>query len=205
MADIKIDRSLFTRQLLAIPRNRDVAEKIVNEYVSNEVNEARVDFLVELDKHEVTKEIKAGPDAANTSGLLGGVGNLFSFIGFGSNKEPIKVLKSLFMKKTGVTKVKLQSASKGRFIVQTNIPSREEVFEKTPIPWEKGRSWLDGIEKGISGLGKYRFGIPEAEVLKSRSRVALQGKKKLRSGNFRPTSYFTELYNRFLKRLYTKR
>lgn len=205
MADVKINRSLFTRQLLAIPRNRDVAEKIVNEYVSNEVNEARVDFLVELDKHKVTQEIKAGPEAKNITGSLGGVGNLFSFIGFERGEEPIKFLKSFFMKKKGVTKVKLQSASRGRFIIQTSIPSKQQIFEETSLHWEKGRSWLDGIEKGMSGLGQYRFGIPRDEMWKSRSRHALQGKKKLRSGNFKRMNYFTELYNKFLKRLYTKR
>ena len=36
--------------------------------------------LADFDRHPVTVEIEKGPDATNTSGTLGGVGNLFSFI-----------------------------------------------------------------------------------------------------------------------------
>ena len=209
MADVKINRSLLTRELVATPRNKKASMRIVTEAVEEVINEARVDFLVELENHEVSKEISAGPTANNTTGSLGGVGNLFSFIGFKAGEKPIEYLKSFFLKKSGVTKVTLQSATRGRFIVNTNIPSKEEIFERTSLHWDVGRSWLDGIEKGLSGLGQYKFGLDRLESYRSRSKTGLQLKPtsevKLRSGKFKRMSYFTELYNRYLKRLVSKR
>ena len=204
-ADVKISRNLLTRELVATTRNRNITGKLVGEFVEDAINDARVDFLVDLSNHKVSKEIEAGPSAKNSTGSLGGIGNLFSFIGFKREDTPIAFLKNLFSAKAGVRKIKLESISRGRFIITTNIPSKEEVFEKTPLEWEKGRSWLDAVEKGMSGLGQYRFGIPREEMWKSRSRHALQGKEELRSGNYRRMDYFSKLYNKFLKQFYTKR
>ena len=209
MADVKINRSLLTRELVATPRNKKASTRIVKDAVEEIINEARVDFLVELENHEVSKEISAGPEANNTTGSLGGVGNLFAFIGFKAGEKPIEYLKSFFLKKSGVTKVTLQSATRGRFIVDTNIPSKEEIFEKTSFHWELGRSWLDGIEKGISGLGQFKFGLDRLEKYRSRSKEGLQLKPtsevKLRAGKYKPRPYFSVLYNKYLKRLVSKR
>ena len=44
------------------------------------LNIAKKKLLEEFDQHEVTQEMKGGPDASNYSGSLGGYGNLFSLM-----------------------------------------------------------------------------------------------------------------------------
>jgi hypothetical protein len=202
-AKIKINKTQMLKEYLAQPKGRFAAAKVVQEEFEDILNEARIDFLVDLDTHPVSKEIEAGPDPSvkNTSGTLSGYGNLFSFIGFEKESDPVGYIKSLFFKKTGITKVRLQNAGKGRFLVETQIPTKEEIYSdpKTHIPWQPGRSWLDGIEKGISGFGWYYL----KKVFYSRSGEALQAKtdEPLREGKFKTTKYFSEIYNKFLRRI----
>ena len=54
----------------AVPR----IEKKLQQQVGN--------LLAAFEEHPVTKEIDAGPGSNNSSGTLGGYGNLFTFIGF---------------------------------------------------------------------------------------------------------------------------
>jgi hypothetical protein len=65
------------------------------------------------------------------------------------------------------------------------------------MPWEGGRSWLIDMEKGISGLGAYLY----RQYNKSRSGYGLQSNFDYKSTAFRPTRYFSFLYNKFLIRI----
>ena len=47
-------------------------------------------MLDEFLTHPVSVEILAGTEAQNSSGTLGGYGNLFSFIGFEKNDAPLE-------------------------------------------------------------------------------------------------------------------
>ena len=51
--------------------------------------------LADFDRHPVTRELKQGPDGANISGTLGGIGNLFSFIGFYSSDKPTDLVREV--------------------------------------------------------------------------------------------------------------
>ena len=53
----------------------------VKRIVNSEFNKIKEDLLREFNNHPVTKEIESGVDSLNSSGTLGGVGNLFTFIG----------------------------------------------------------------------------------------------------------------------------
>jgi len=217
MSNVRINRKMFTRQLYATARNREIAKKKVRSAVQEILNERRVEFLKNLDEHPVTKEIKAGPKPTvkNKTGLLGGYGNLFSFIGFPQGSDPIGYLKSFFVK-SRITRVSLTSISKGKFFIESDIPTKEEIYSdpETHIRWEPGRSWLDGIEQGISGLGQYIMarnqkdriaslktgGSGEAIQLKSKDGSSIQ----LRPGRMRPTAYFSRLYRNFIKSITRK-
>lgn len=199
---IKINKTEMLREYLAQPKGRFAAAKLVQEEFEDVLNEARIDLLVDLDTHPVSKEIEAGANASvgNSSGLLRGYGNLFSFIGFEAGSNPVGYLKSFFLKKSGITDVKLQNAGKGRFLVKTQIPTLEEIHSdpQNHIPWQPGRSWLDGIENGISGFGWY---LSKNGKGRSGGGVQVSRKKPLRRGNFKPTKYFSVMYNKFLKRI----
>lgn len=139
--------------------------------------------------HPVTKEIEAGSGASNTSGTLGGYGNLFSYIGFSDSDNPIEVIRSLL--KNSIQISILPSDHKEmieNFVI--SLPSKAEIEEATPMPWAQGRSWVEGIEKGISGLGRY---IHSRNRSIGRSGSGAQAEGSVRSSSFRSTAYLSEL------------
>lgn len=149
----------------------------------------------EFDDHPVTREIQRGPDASNSSGTLGGIGNLFSFIGFNREANPIVPVRGL------INKIKLGKLSKvrddGIFSFTVDIPTRSEFESVSKMPWETGRSWLYDIERSISGLGQYLYG----KYSKSRSGSGAQSEKSVRSMGFKPVPYFSSMLENFIKRL----
>lgn len=144
--------------------------------------------------HPVTVEINAGPGSQNTSGTLGGQSNLFAFIGFGVGDDPIKPILDL------LEKCKYRDAGSSKngigidFIV--DLPEAEDIFQVTPMPWATGRSWARGIETGISGLGY----LLNKGGKSSRSGVAIQTEKKVRSGKFKNVPYISALLKKYEKK-----
>jgi len=142
-------------------------------------------MLDEFEDHPVTKEIEAGPSSSNTSKTLSGYGNLFTFIGFPSGYDALGEVRS----RLNQTILKKIGFSKGRLNFITTEPSREDLFKITKFSdfrndFEGSRSWLDGIETGISGLGFYLY-MSGKEFEKSRSGPAIQlkGGKKSKSAS----------------------
>jgi hypothetical protein len=167
---------LAKRELLLAAKNRveDIKESLIK------------DFLA----HPVTVEILAGPNSQNTSGLLGGRGNLFSFIGFSSGDSPIDPILSLF---ENIRSEFGGFTTKGINIF-VSLPDPKDVFSVTPMPWATGRSWAKGIETGISGLGYYLL----TDSNRSRSGVAIQSDKQVLGGvRFRNTQYISSLLNKY--------
>ena len=154
-------------------------------------------LLEEFSSHPITKEIEAGPNSPNLSMTLGGYGNLFSFIGFESNQNPTLVVKQLINRARVIKKSFSKSSRTGSVIsFDVFIPKIQDFEKNTSMPWSSGRSWLLGIERGISGFGYYI-----SRKLSGRSEGGLQGDGKLRSGGFKNTSYFSRMYSNFLQRL----
>jgi len=159
------------------------------------VEGAQREMIASFEGHPVTVEIDQGANAFNVSGTLGGVGNLFSFIGFESGDNPTQIVKSILRKKI---KFKIKKGAKvGSFVMQVDAPDKDSILAQTPIPWLMGRSWVDGIEKGISGLGFYLFN--GSGVNASRSNTAIQTSKKIRGGRMSNTKYLSEILKNFEK------
>ena len=57
---------------------------------------------------------------------------------------------------------------------RVDVPTEAEITTVTPMPWEGGRSWAYGIERGISGYGFYIY----KKWKTSRSGGAIQSRKK---------------------------
>lgn len=159
---------------------------------------AKNESLKDFDDHPITKELRAGPDASNSSGTLGGKGNLFSFIGFYEGEDPTNIVREALevywnLERTPIIEDK---GNRINFKFKVNSPSLTKLYSLTPLPWEEGRSWLRGIEKGISGLGNYIYWktLPNPP---SRSGTGIQSQTILRNAIFRPRDYMTEILKTF--------
>lgn len=185
----RINKKLLNQEIL----NSQSVKKLVKEVVSKEVEKQKMILLSKFNSHPVTQEIESGENSSNVSGTLGGYGNLFSFIGFprGSNPvEPIKIL----LNKISLKNVFLKN---DKFNCEIIIPSKDELSSVSKMPWESGRSWLFDMEKSISGLGEYLYGI----VKNSRSGSGIQAKNKIFNKSFRSVKYFNTMYNKFINDL----
>tara|TARA_Y100001938_G_scaffold119697_1_gene165930 strand:- start:2864 stop:3481 length:618 start_codon:yes stop_codon:yes gene_type:complete len=163
---------------------------------------AKKDLINSFKNHPVTQEIQAGPNSSNSSGTLGGYGNLFSYIGFAAGANPIATV--LAALEDGVEMEKKAVEKKvGKFFefaFNLKIPTMNVLSAITPMPWESGRSWLYGIEKGISGFSSYMYGRSNG-----RSGAAIQTRNKIRSGGFRNTPYMSKILKDFKTELKKRR
>lgn len=159
-------------------------------------NQIRQEMIDEFLNHPVTEEIAMGPKLGYSSPFLGGYGDLFSFIGFERDDDPIapvvKVLRGLRF--YTVFSKGLDHKFEVRF-----FPTMDDISEITPMPWAENRSWAKGIESGISGLGSYL----NIDHPISRSSAGIQAKnkdggpKRIRDGQFRPTKYMSDILSRY--------
>ena len=189
----KINKKLLEQEIL----NSQVTQKLILEKVQDEIAKNKKIFISEFESHPVTLELQGGETASNSSGTLGGYGNLFSFIGFNKGSNPVQPVVSLINK---ITASSIKYTRK-MFDVQIQIPSKSDFIAVSKMPWEGGRSWLFDMEKGISGLGAYLY----RQYAKSRSGYGLQSIFNYRSTAFKPTQYFTSIYNKFLTRIGAKK
>ena len=154
----------------------------------------KAEMIKEFLSHPVTQEIMEGPSAPNISGTLGGVSNLFAFIGFDAGNQPVAPI----LERLEAVDIIYNKEYKEKGIgVSFNVflPTAEDIFAITPLPWATGRSWAEGIERGISGLGYL--------VKKSggRSGAAVQSRvNKVRGGRFQNIPYISSFIKRYKKR-----
>jgi hypothetical protein len=139
-------------------------------------------MMEEFEEHKITLEIEEGPLGSNSSGTLGGYGNLWSFIGFPDGYDPLDGIRE----KLDETEIRDFGFRRGTMNLVTTEPSREELFAITKMSdfrkdFEGGRSWLDGIETGLSGLGLYLHDEEKDFGTESRSGTAIQLKGGKRS------------------------
>jgi len=165
-------------------------EKEIKDKFKKIKNELIKEFLSD----PVTIEILQGSSGTNISGTLGGVSNLFAFIGFSSGEQPISpILQSLENIQITYNKEIRKRGIGVEFDV--SMPTAQDIFTITPLPWASGRSWAEGIERGLSGLGY---------LLRKdggRSGAAVQSRvNKIRSGRFQNRPYISALIKKYTKR-----
>jgi len=171
-----------------IKKNRSSLQRTV--FVAFE--KIKNEMIQEFQNHPITKEILAGPNAENTSGTLNGYGNLFAFIGFDKNTNPIQPILNILQK----SKIEYNRTTETGIIFTIVLPSKFDIFKETPMPWAAGRSWAEGIERGISGLGKFLY-TDSAET--SRSGEGIQSKGVIKGGKFTPVPYISALLKKYEK------
>lgn len=180
--------------------------------------EAKKDFIAiknkmmeEFNSHKVTREIEEGSSAENISGSLP-KGNLFSFIGFIQGDNPTDDIREVLRDVFVIGSIAVNSS---RGTVSFSVPDKKEVllaiWEKTPLEWAPGRSWADGIETGLSGLGQYIYSSEGFNKDSSRSMTGLQTKSRIKkikdSGNFakgtvfKPKKYIRAIINNAINKV----
>ena len=164
-------------------------------------NKAKNNLVQLFDSHPVTREIEGGAEASNSSGTLGGYGNLYTFIGFYKQENPVEDVRNAIKIYTTISRGKF-TANKNKahadFTIKT--PTIEELATITPMPWEGG-SWLRSIERGISGFGYYMYKRWE----EGRSGLGVIIDNKVRSGGYKPTKYYSSLVSMFRREITSKR
>jgi ribosomal protein S17E len=151
-------------------------------------------MIQEFRVHPVTKEINGSLSASNTSQTLSGInndGNLFTFIGFELNSDPITPIEEVLLK----IKIDIVKEYNLMYIVIKNYPDPNDIWDVTPMPWQEGRSWAKGIESGISGLNYY-FHLKQASE-RSRSSEGVQLHRARTNARFIPVKYMTELLKKY--------
>lgn len=195
----KVNQNQLNKDLL---KEQKRIEKEIIARSKERFEEAKEDMIKEFDNHKITKAIEEGPEAeSDSSDTLNGKGNLFSFIGFEIGSEPTQIVREM-LEETQIDIKPKQTINRNQLEFNFNIslPSKEDLGNATPMPWAEGRSWLLGIERGISGLGHYIF--HKFFRSGSRSTTGLQNKKQLQSNvTFTRTSYISEILNNFKKKL----
>ena len=189
MGYTKLDVNKIKGKALSSKKAKDKAL----EKAEKKVNTEKFKLINAFDNHEVTKEIASGPKAANTSGTLGGYGNLFSFIGFEANSDPITPVKEL-LNEIEVKNIKVNADG---YSVSVKYPSQNEIKKVTPLPFENGRSWAAGIEDGISGFTQYVY----TKFLDGRSKQGVQSDRAKGAGSFRKQDYLNSLLQDFIKNI----
>lgn len=207
---------------IKLSSSKKVGAKILEKLqpiAEKKLNDAKKELLEQLDERAFSQEIKEGSDAQNTSGSLGGYGNLFSFFGFNNGDEPIEQFEEYLN-----TNIKLKDPVQGRnrlgqfkyggnkllFDFFIEIPSKVDIEENTQLEFEP-KSWVYALEDGLSGFSNYL-----AKKMKGRSLggiQALDGRDKygrftgegnpfqIRAGNFKPDkNYFSPLYKQFINK-----
>lgn len=175
---------------------RQASKKItpkVERAIEKKFDQYKNEFLKDFDKHPVTKELKAGPnaksiyvDVGNLDTESGRGGNLFSLLGFYDGESPTEDLKASLdnsIELSGKTKVVVTERS---IIIQktVTIPTfdtlKQQALEDNELEWST-RSWIDLVERGIPWFQYYLFrggGFGET----SRSGTGIQAKKKAPKG-----------------------
>tara|TARA_R100000951_G_C2637689_1_gene179834 strand:+ start:822 stop:1406 length:585 start_codon:yes stop_codon:yes gene_type:complete len=189
MAKLPIDvQNALKRQLPKAVR-RDFEKEVRKEF-----KKIKDEMLKEFLTDSVTLELLEGAGATNISGTLGGVSNLFAFIGFDSGEQPITPILQLLEGTQINYKQEIRKTEIG-VEFDVSLPTAQDIFAVTPLPWASGRSWAEGIERGLSGLGYL--------LRKSggRSGAAVQSRvNKVRSGRFQNRPYISSLIRKYRKR-----
>lgn len=173
-----------------------VLKRNIQELAYSRLEVKKEKLLGEFNNHVVTKELE-DPTGENSSRTLDGVeGNLFAFIGFEEGDNPTDTVRDIIndIKLDRRTDTKI-SGNNILYSIGLKTPKIDDIENKTPIPWEPTRSWLYGIERGISGLSYF------ISKLAGRSGGGIQTESQVRQAKFNNISYWSEMYNKFLNSL----
>ena len=178
-------------------KNSPKTVKKVREIAERQLKKEKERLLGDFESHAVTREIMSGPNSENLSGTLAGYGNLFSFIGFSQGSNPVSPVRRMLSQMTKIRDIRKAAGNNPKINIKIQIPSIEDFREVAPMPWEPGRSWVEGIERGISGFSYYI----NSSRPSSRSGKGIQTDKRIRVMAYKNIKYMSEIIRKFTKNL----
>lgn len=192
---VKINKLLLDKQLRpAIEKATfPVAKRIARE----KFNEGLDNFIKEIEDDPVSQEIIGGTSIERSRYIKGRGsrkygGNIFSFFGFKSSREPIKQLvkfiRDSFRLSVGTRKLNKNN----NFIFPVIHPTEQEIKDNNLLDWTN-RSWITAVERGISNVTNYIM-----KKGKGRSEGGWQIEHEI-DKTFVPTkNYFSQKYSNFI-------
>lgn len=178
-------------------KNAPKTIKRVREITQSKLDTEKDILLDNFEMHPVTKEIVAGPSAQNISGTLAGYGNLFSFIGFSESSNPVSPVRKMLTQMIKIREIRKAAGNNAKMNIKIQVPEIEDFRDIAPMPWEPGRSWVEAIERGISGFSYYI----NSNRPSSRSGKGIQTDKKIRVLAYKNVKYMSEIIRNFNKKL----
>ncbi len=214
MAGYKIDQRQLMIELSA---SDPILKRVADQTLKEAFFDPAVDQLKkEWAAHPVTNEIAGGAGAPNVSRTLEGefrekagdeVPNLWGFIGIDAKKlTPEQALAPVEERLDPSNKDGPKMVYQGRdkdklnYKYEIKAPDEEAVYndERGHFAWAPGLSWIKRVEQGIPGVGHFL----NVNRPGSRSSGGIQVDGQVRNGaRFKPTSYLTQLFNNFLRRV----
>ena len=204
-----IHYNLLRQEILQQARSKIVPK--INRAIENNFNDKKDKLIDAFDNHDVTQELENGPEA--TSRFLS-VGNLFSLLGFNAGERPTDALrkilkKDIYLDKSSKIEVKQNLIEiKKQVWMPTQDDIRRRAAEELPLEWTD-RSWLDLIERGITGFPWFLSNLGNRNKRKltfksSRSGTGIETRANFDRGTVPPIKYMSELLNYF-RSLITKK
>ena len=196
---VKVGRVRVDKKQISLLVKSDPASKPqIQKELEIAARKHRDKMIDEFNSHPVTVELEQGRDSENVSGTLNGYGNLFTFFGFDFRAQPITVLRGLLDQEI---RVELKGRGKnGKYTAIYRTPEKEIIYNRTPFKWMEGRSWVDAVEKGLSGFAFYMY-RENKNVKGTRSKRAFQAQHSIRTGGFKNTTYITSILRKLEKNL----
>ena len=174
----------------------------IADLVREKVQKSKALMVAEFNEHPVTREVEDGPNSENISRTLpSGYGNLYTFIGFRYGSDPTNAVRSLLSLTKVLNQMKSRASGNNKIITTFTVstPSEDQIKSVSKMPWEGGKSWVYGVERGISGFSHYVY----KNYVLSRSTKGLQSKHKALKGSFKPMydGYITKILKNFFDRI----
>lgn len=176
----------------------DIGVKRIQTVMDNKFEAAHEKLMEDFDEDVVTQEIESR--VGNPSNTLPGAkdGNLFSFIGFeDEGDDPIAPVREILQNDLELSKIQNinYEGNKIKYKFYLKIPT-QKIHDASKMPWENGLSWVEQIERGISGFSNYVAGLFKNPP--SRSTEGVEAKNPLRAQqNSTPRDYLTALFEKF--------
>ena len=193
---IRIDKAALNAAVFESPGMPKFWASRARIAAEGEFEDRRNNMLNEAENNPVSRDIESGN--TGEGGILG-YGNLFSYIGFKKDSNPVQTLISL-LSEIRMDPIPTRNSRLGRFYFKVNLPTRKEIGSETSkdLGTIGVDSWPHALEEGLTNLSQYLY---DAEGLsRSTSGTGLQVRGIVKEREFPDLSgqYITKILDKMI-------